>query len=211
MATKTNADTAYEFILERIITAEMAPGSVIEERELMTLCDLGRTPVREALKRLQVEQFINVSPRRGMFVAPISYTDINRIYEVRHELEAFNMRLATERITPPQLEELERHIQCYQTAGDLSIHEQIVLDRQFHFLTFEASHNHWLIADLKRYYYMSQRIWFYAFKSLDSNWIGLQDHLGIVKAIEEKDAQQAEVRIRRHLENFQKHIKDYLF
>ena len=69
MATKTNADTAYEFILERIITAEMAPGSVIEERELMTLCDLGRTPVREALKRLQVEQFINVSPRRGMFVA----------------------------------------------------------------------------------------------------------------------------------------------
>lgn len=207
----TNAEKAYEFILERIITAEMAPGSVIEEPELMEMCALGRTPVREALKRLEVERFVTVSPRRGMFVTPISYADINRIYEVRQELEALNIRLATERITTTQLEALEIHVEHSQAANNCSIQEQIFLDRQFHFLTFEASHNPWLNADLKRYYYMSQRIWYYAYKSLDSNWVGLKDHLGILQAVKEKNADQAEINIRKHLENFQKHIKEYLF
>ena len=211
MKTITNAEKAYEFILERIITAEMAPGSVIEEPELMEMCALGRTPVREALKRLEVERFITVRPRRGMFVTPISYADINRIYEVRQELEALNMRLATERTTKTQLEDLESHVALCQKANDCSVQEQINLDRQFHFLTFEASHNLWLIADLKRYYYMSQRLWYYAYKSLDSNWVGLKDHVGILEALKEKNADQAELKIRKHLENFQKHIKEYLF
>lgn len=211
MKTVTNAEKAYEFILEQIITAEMAPGSVIEEPELMEMCNLGRTPVREALKRLEVERFVTVRPRRGMFVTPISYADINRIYEVRQELEALNLRLATERITKTQLDNLESHVAHCQNANNCSVQEQILLDRQFHFLTFEASHNTWLIADLKRYYYMSQRLWYYAYKSLDSNWVGLKDHVGILRALKEKNADQAELKIRKHLENFQKHIKEYLF
>jgi len=207
----TNAEKAYQFILEKIITAEMEPGSVIEERVLMRDSSLGRTPVREALKRLQVEKFVTVSPRRGMFVAPITYSDINRIYEVRLELEAFNMNLAVRRITDEQMEMIEDHVQSCLQAVDCSIQEQIVLDRQFHFLTYEASHNSWLAEDLKRYYYMSQRIWFYGYTSLEAIWIGLQDHPQIFTALQERDAEKVELRIREHIENFQKHIKEYLF
>jgi DNA-binding GntR family transcriptional regulator len=211
MMAKTNADKAYELILEKIITAEMAPSSVIEERQLMNDFEFGRTPVREALKRLQVEKFVTVSPRRGMFVAPISITDINRIYEIRLVLEAFNLRLVTERITPSELKALEEHIQRCQHVGNCDVQEQIALDRHFHFLTYEASQNHWLDADLRRYYYMSQRIWFYAYTSLDVNWIGLQDHPRILSALKEKDADKAAAEIRNHIVNFQMHIKDHLF
>ena len=211
MMTRTNAEKAYEFILEKIITVELAPSSVIEERKLMKDFGLGRTPVREALKRLQVEKFVTVSPRRGMFVAPITYSDINRIYEVRLELEAFCMRLASERITDPELETIEEHVNVCKAAEGKSIEEQIALDRQFHFLTYEGCHNSWLIADLKRYYYMSQRIWFYGYTSLEAIWIGLQDHPHILRALRERDADEVERRIREHIKNFQAVIEEYLF
>lgn len=209
--TKTNAEIAYEFILEKIITVELEPGSVIEERKLMKEFDFGRTPVREALKRLQVEKFITVSPRRGMFVAPITYTDINRIYEVRVELEAFGIRLSAERITDQQITEIEEHLDLYKDTSNYSIQEQISIDRNFHFLTYEATHNSLLITDLKHYYNMSQRIWFYGYESIDPSWIGLDDHIGIVNALKQKDPDEADKRIRYHIKNFQNHIRDYLF
>ena len=207
----TNADKAYQFILEKIVTAEMAPGSVIEERVLMEDIGLGRTPIREALKRLQVERFVVVRPRRGMFVAPITYSDINRVYEVRIEIEAFNMRLASKRITDERIELIAEHILKCAESENCSVEEHISLDRQFHFMTYEACHNQWLIADLKRYYYMSQRIWFYGYNSLDINWIGLSDHPQILEALKERNQEEAEKRIRSHIKNFQKVIKEYLF
>ena len=209
--TKTNAEKAYEFILEKIITVELEPSAVVEERKLMDECDLGRTPVREALKRLQAESYINVSPRRGIFVAPITYTDINRIYEVRVELEALGIRLAIERITTLQIRALEAHLDLYHEVSKWSIKEQISIDRQFHNLIYDATHNRLLIDDLKRYYNMSQRIWFYGCDSIDSNWIGLADHKDIVKALKKKNADTAEKGIRKHIKNFQEHIEDYLF
>jgi DNA-binding GntR family transcriptional regulator len=208
---KTNAEKAYEFILEKIITVELEPGSVIEERRLMEDCVFGRTPVREALKRLQAEKYITVSPRRGMFVAPITYTDINRVYEIRVEIEALGIRLAAERITEPQIAAIETHLDLCRDTSSCSIQEQISVDRKFHFLTYEATHNILLIADLRRYYNMSQRIWFFGYDSIDSAWIGLEDHVGITEALKQRDADAAEKRIRNHIKNFQKHIKDYLF
>lgn len=211
MMAVTNADKAYQFILEKIVTAEMAPGSVIEERVLMEEIGLGRTPIREALKRLQAERFVVVRSRRGMFVAPITYSDINRIYEVRIEIEAFNMRLASNRITDERIGMIKDHILFCAESENGSVETQISLDRKFHFLTYEACHNQWLIADLKRYYYMSQRIWFYGYNSLDINWIGLNDHPKILEALTQRNSEKAEKRIRSHIKNFQEVIKEYLF
>ncbi|MEJ2756957.1 MAG: GntR family transcriptional regulator [Anaerolineales bacterium] len=209
--TKTNAEKAYEFILEKIITVELEPGSVIEEQKLMKECNFGRTPVREALKRLQAEKYITVSPRRGMFVAPITYTDINRIYEIRVEMEAFGIRLSAERITGQQIATIQAYLDDYQDTSNYIVQEQISIDRKFHFLTYEATHNILLIADLKRYYNMSQRIWFFGYDSIDSSWIGLNDHQDILNALKQKNPDKAEKRIRNHIKNFQKHIQDYLF
>jgi DNA-binding GntR family transcriptional regulator len=125
-------------------------------------------------------------------------------------LEGFNLRLGANRITKAQLSALEDHIQQLPSLEDGTIEEKIVYDRHFHFLTYETCHNEWLKADLRRYYYMSQRIWYYGYTSLDANWIGLEDHQTIVKALRENDAEKAESQIRVHIENFQSHIKDYL-
>ncbi len=206
----TDADKAYHLILDKIIKAEMEPGSLIQEPGLMDELGLGRTPIREALKRLQVEQFVTVSPRRGMFVTPIAIRDINHIYEVRMELEALVIRLAVGRATPDQLDQFELLVDEKQLKNLETPYEIMDLDRRFHFLSYEASQNQYLQADLKRYYFMSQRIWYYGLATMKPIEIGIQEHIEIVSAIKDGDENRAEAAIRKHIVNFQKNIKEHL-
>ena len=206
----TDADRAYALILDKIIKAEMEPGSLIQEPVLMDALGLGRTPIREALKRLQVEHFVTVSPRRGSFVTPIAIRDINHIYEVRMELEALVIRLAVERASPEQITQLQALVDEDNLAHLQTPNEIMDLDREFHFLSYEASQNQFLMADLKRYYFMSQRIWFYGLSTMKPIEIGIQEHVDIVAAIRGGNSQVAEDAIKKHISNFQKNIKDYL-
>ncbi len=99
------ADQAYYAIREWIVTLDLAPGSVVNERELMGRLGLGRTPVREALRDLAREQLVDVFPRRGMFVSGVDVGDIAGLSEVRLVLETEAARLAAERSNDADLEE----------------------------------------------------------------------------------------------------------
>ena len=99
------ADQAYYAIREWIVTLDLAPGSVVNERELMGRLGLGRTPVREALRDLAREQLVDVFPRRGMFVSGVDVGDIAGLSEVRLVLETEAARLAAERRNETDLEE----------------------------------------------------------------------------------------------------------
>ena len=91
------SDRAYYAIRELIVTLELPPGSVVSERELMERLELGRTPVREALRDLAREQLVEVYPRRGIFVSGVDVGDIAGLSEVRRVLEGQAARLAAER------------------------------------------------------------------------------------------------------------------
>ncbi len=157
----TDAQRAYSQIRERIITTVMKPGSVIEEAELMAELGLGRTPIREALKLLEAERLVVVSPRRGMFVADVTLTDLRQIEEIRLELDTLCVRLAVQRMTSTQLEEMRRLVaELEQVAGQYSQADLLNLDRRFHALLREASHNRLLEAECKMLYNLSLRIWY---------------------------------------------------
>ena len=91
------SDRAYYAIRELIVTLELAPGSVVSERELMERLGVGRTPVREALRDLARERLVDVFPRRGIFVSGVDVGDIAGLSEVRLVLEGKAARLAAER------------------------------------------------------------------------------------------------------------------
>lgn len=207
----TNAELAYQEILAKIIKSELAPGSVVNESHLMKALNLGRTPVREALKRLQVEKFVVVIPRRGMFIAPITYTDINRIYEVRVELEVIGIRFAADRRTYAQLDAIDKFLSEHKILRLSAIEPLIELDRQFHFMLYDMVHNSLLTGDLQRYYYMSQRIWYHIYDTLKPSFVGFADHPAIIDAIKQQNKGLAENRMRTHIMNFQNYIKEYLF
>src|SRR5690242_19543783 len=102
------ADRAYAELRDRLVTLRIAPGAPIDEDQLGEELQMGRTPVREAIKRLALENLVTVFPRRGTFASEINITDLAHISDVRSVLEAHAAERAAERITDAQREELQQ-------------------------------------------------------------------------------------------------------
>ena len=206
----TNAEKAYTQIKGKIITAEMPPGSVINEAQLMEEFALGRTPIREAIKQLQTENLVMVTPRKGMFVADIAVTDLLQIFEVRVELESFATKLAAERITEQEISELQKLAKAYQEV-DLSDKDALIkLDGEFHALLANATHNKFLIKEIEHYYNLSLRIWYIALNYAKPDDIDVDAHIEILEAIQARDAVKAGLRMKKHIQDFHKTIKQYI-
>jgi DNA-binding GntR family transcriptional regulator len=206
----TDAEIAYTKIKNQIITTKLLPGSVINEADLMEEFDLGRTPIREAIKQLQMENLVNITPRKGMYVADIAVTDLLQIFEVRVELESFATRLATQRIAEPELSNLQELAEAYQDA-DLTDKDALIhLDGEFHSLLAKATHNKFLIKELEYYYNLSLRIWYVALSYAMPEDIDVEAHLKILQSIEGRDAETAAQRMKKHIQDFHKTIKQYI-
>ena len=100
------ADRAYRELRDRLVTLRIAPGAPIDEDLIGRELEMGRTPVREAIKRLALENLVTVFPRRGTFASDINITDLAHISDVRAQLEGHAAYRAAERITDAQREEL---------------------------------------------------------------------------------------------------------
>jgi DNA-binding GntR family transcriptional regulator len=207
---RTHAEQAYTQIKGKIITAEMPPGSVINEAQLMEEFALGRTPIREAIKQLQMENLVMVTPRKGMFVADIAVTDLPQIFEVRVELESFATRLAAERISEREILELEKLAKAFQET-ELSNKEALLeLDSAFHSLLAKATHNKFLIKEIEYYYNLSLRIWHIALNYAKPEDIDVDAHIEILQAIRARDAEKAALRMKEHIQDFHRTIKQYI-
>jgi DNA-binding GntR family transcriptional regulator len=203
----TDYQIAYEQIKEKVITIELPPGSVIDEASLMKELGLGRTPIREAVNRLQSENLVVITPRRGMYVTDVQITDLVQIHEVRIETEANCARLAAQRLNANQLQELRDLVQEEQKIEQYDIHDLIRLDRQFHWLIAKAANNKFLLRDWEYYYNLSLRIWYLVLSYLEPTDLGVSDHVGILKAFESVDVELADWHMRNHIENFYQTIK----
>ncbi|MCD6424650.1 MAG: GntR family transcriptional regulator [Anaerolineales bacterium] len=207
---QTNAELAYQEIKKRIIRTELSPGAVINESDLMDELGFGRTPIREALKRLQPDDLVVVKPRRGIFVAQLAITDLTQIVEVRVELESLAVRLTCERITEDQLARLEKLANQYEKFKGTSKEEMIELDGKFHNLVREATNNRFLISNLEYYYNLSLRIWYLALPQTTVDDIDIKAHCDIYQAIAVGNKDLATEHITRHIQDFHKTIKNYL-
>lgn len=206
----TDADKAYQEIKQKIVTTEMRPGAVIREADLMQDLHLGRTPIREALKRLQSENLVIASPRRGMFVADIAITDLTQIYEMRVELESLCARLAAQRINVEQVKKMQCLAEEYGKTDQEDNERLLALDGHFHALLAEAANNKFLRDELEHLHNLSMRIWHLALAFTRPEDIDVDAHLDILAAIEARDHLLAEERMRQHIEKFHQTIRQYL-
>ena len=206
----TDAEKAYTQIKGKIITAKMSPGSVINEAQLMEEFALGRTPIREAIKQLQMENLVTVTPRKGMYVTDIAVTDLSQIFEVRVELESFATILAAQRITEHEVIELQKLAEKYRSADTVDKDFLINLDSEFHSLIAKATHNKFLIKEIEYYYNLSLRIWYIALNYAKPEDIDVGAHIQIIEAIQARDAKKAGQRMKKHIQDFHKTIKQYI-
>jgi len=151
---------AYRKIKEKIIALDLPPASVIDEASLAAELNLGLTPVRQALRRLAFENLVVILPRRGTLVAELNLSDLHKIFEMRLELETLAARLAAERATLAQIEELEQLSREALAHGQSADNHQLLqLDHRMHVLLAQAAHNEFLEETLEWLYGHVLRLW----------------------------------------------------
>jgi DNA-binding GntR family transcriptional regulator len=193
------ADQAYHAIRGLIVSLELAPGAVIDERQLVERLAIGRTPVREALRRLAQERLVEVYPRRGMFVTGVDVRELARLSEVREVLEPEAARLAAERATDADRRELGALLVELDTAGG----ELMALDERIHRAVYRAAHNDLLEATLEQYYVLALRIWSMALDRAHDLGEAVEEHRALLEAIRSGDAERAADTMRAHVRNFE--------
>ena len=201
------SDKAYQLIRHKIITLELPPLSPIDEQALMEDLQLGRTPIREALQRLASEGLVLLAPRRGMFVADIGITDLQKIFEMRMILEGFCARLAAERATPGQLAEMEAVIQDLAQVPTGDGRALMTIDERFHELIYEAADNEFLTDTLRRLHALSHRIWHLVLDRIGSVRPAMEQHISITAALKAGEGAEAEKLLQQHVSEFQQQIK----
>ncbi|HYI18880.1 MAG TPA: GntR family transcriptional regulator [Solirubrobacteraceae bacterium] len=201
------ADHAYQELRHRIVTLKLRPGTALREDQLMAELGIGRTPLREAVKRLSHESLVAIQPRRGTFVSDVDAADIVHITEVRAELEGFAAALASRRMQPAGRQRAEAMLREIEELG--RGHDQDALmqaDERIHHFVWEESGNPYLVTTLERYYALSLRVWYVVLDRVPGLGHAVHDQSHLLEALLARDASRAQRIMREHVQAFQREI-----
>jgi DNA-binding GntR family transcriptional regulator len=205
------SDEAYFRIRDLIVSLELPPGTIVNERDLMERLALGRTPVREALRALAQERLVEVYPRRGIFVSSVNVRDLASLSEVRALLESHAAALAAERATADERHEAAELIaELEQVAGERDQRKLIDLDQRVHRHVYRCTHNPFLEETLNGYYVLTLRIWFLALDRVARLDEAVREHTELMEAIRAGDPARAEQAMRSHVLGFEQAIRQVL-
>ncbi|MFJ9543454.1 GntR family transcriptional regulator [Streptomyces sp. NPDC101225] len=203
------AERAYRAVRDRLVMLEIRPGAPINEDQLAQSLGVGRTPLREALKRLQSERLITTYPRRGTFATEVNITDLAHISEVRQELEPLAAARAARRATAADRAALTSLRQQLESASALrdDATELLHLDLQVHRSIYAATHNPYLDDTLVRYDNLATRIWCLFIDRLPDMAGHIGEHGPLIEAIVGGDADRAADLARGHVEGFERAVR----
>jgi DNA-binding GntR family transcriptional regulator len=144
---------AYMILKNLIIDGKLKPGEFLNEVELSKNMGVSRTPLREALGKLEHDNFITVFPGKGCFVKQITLKDINNLYDLREELESFSIKLASENIihNKTAIDTLRNFIKEFENnvnSAEIDPKTQFYLNKDFHKFIAESSMNQYLVQML---------------------------------------------------------------
>jgi DNA-binding GntR family transcriptional regulator len=197
---------AYRAIKDLIVSLELPPAALLDERGLAERLGVGLTPVRQALRRLEWESLVVILPRRGTLVADLNDSDLGRIYELRSVLEPQAAELAAERGTAEQRAALAgviaaMHAELARPTPDRRV--LIGLDRDLHRQIWAMAGNEMLEQTLEWLFSHVLRRWNVSIDRNESLGSVMQMHDEIADAIVAGDAQRARAAMTRHVAGFQ--------
>lgn len=195
----TKADMAYRALRRAIVVGEIRANERLDEAQLMTRYAIGRTPTREALKRLAMEQFVVWPPRNAPFVRGLGLHELHRLYESRLLLEVPAARLAADRVSLGQLSDIDdicAQLDEAAVAGD--VYEAIEFDHSLHMAITRGADNRLLAEAVGNLNCGSLRLWYVAHQQLGLAQVSA-DHRRIVDALHDRDAEAAARAAREHI------------
>ena len=209
------AERAYQLLIRKITRLELAPGTVLVEKDLMAELEIGRTPIREALQRIAKEGLIQHLPNRGMLVSDLGASDVQSIYEFRSLIQGAAVRLAAIRASDEDkrnLKALDNMLK--QATNEFDIDSFVALDLRFYEAIGLASKNIYLQETLPRIFNLHLRLWFYI-SSKTGIWHPVaRSHndmtSGVVAAIQSGFPDKAEEIMTSHITSRHQEIKALL-
>lgn len=199
------AERAYRAIRDQLVMLDIRPGAPINEDQLAQSIGVGRTPVREALKRLQYERLITTYPRRGTFATDVNITDLGHISEVRQELEPLAAAQAAHRATATDRATLTALRQELARGSDAT--EFMRLDLRLHRAVYATTHNPFLADTLVRYDNLATRIWCLFIDRLSDMAGHVGEHGPLIEAIVTGEADTAARLAREHVDGFERAVR----
>ena len=209
---KLKSEIFYKQIKEMIIKNELEAGFPLSERKLCEILDASRTPVREALKRLASERFVDMTPEYGVFVSKISYENITEIYDIREMLEALSVRIITLSNDERKIKFIAKITEEFRAAMEKKDYDRAnVLDIKFHGYLINECENKRLKEMLIPIFDHTRRIT--RLTKYNDEWahLSLSKHLEIVEKIKSGDVKAAEEAMREHIrESKQNQLKRWI-
>ncbi|MEV6899532.1 GntR family transcriptional regulator [Amycolatopsis sp. NPDC051372] len=201
------AEQAYLFIRDRLVMLDIKPGDPINEDWLGSTLGMGRTPVREALKRLETEHLVVAYPRRGTFATDVNIADLAHISEVRRTLEPMATAAAAERASDADRAGLTVLREQLDAANPADNTELLRTDLELHRAIYGCVHNPFLEDTLIHYDNLATRIWCVFLPRLRGMAGHVNEHLPLLTAIIEGDAKKAADLTLDHVTGFEQAIR----
>ena len=200
-------DVVFKTLRQAIVTGEFAPGERLMEISLAKRLGVSRTPVREAIRKLELEGLVTMIPRKGAQVAKITEKSLREVLEVRSVLEEFAASLACERIDASGIREMkDLHRQFIQAVESDDIKQIVDCDEKFHDAIFRAAKNERLlsiIAGLREQFYRYRMEYI---RDMEDYTLLIEEHDRLQSAIFRHDREEAKQMMKTHILNQQEKV-----
>lgn len=196
-------------IREDILSGVYHENEELKENSIGIELGVSRTPVREALRQLELEGLVTMIPNKGAYVTGITSKDIHDIYMIRSYLEGLCAKWACEHITEAQIEALDEVLYLTEFHASRNHHDQMVeLDNKFHELIYQASGSKILYHVLSDFHHYVERVRKITLAVPSRATKSSQEHAAILDAIKKRDGELAEVLAHEHIINTIKNLSE---
>lgn len=194
-------DVVYETLRQKILKGELKPGDRLIEVELSSALGVSRTPVREAIQKLEQEGLVTMAPRRGARIANISEKNVRDVLEIRKNLECFAVCLAIERITPQEKVRLREAEEAFaKVSRTQQLRDIASCDEAFHEVIYQATKNEKLVLLISNLREQMYRFRFEYIKDESKRESLRREHHEITQAIMHGDEEKARDALSIHIE-----------
>jgi len=208
---KAPHEKIFEVIRDRIVYMEYAPGKPLPEKDLCEEFRVSRTPVREAVKKLEEMKLVSVIPRFGTYIAPVDINEIRSAFEVKIKLEGLAGEVAAKRITHDKLDEMKSLIEEADVLLKDGGHRHLIeIDIRFHEIIYQAAQNPILQEILENLHSRCARLWGSSLSSVIPIPEIIRQLKEIYSALENREPETAGRLMEQHVRYFIDHIKSQL-
>lgn len=204
-------DVVFNTLRNAILKGELAPGERLMEMHLAEQLGVSRTPIREAIRKLELEGLVVMTPRKGAVVASITEEDLRDVLEVRKVLEQLAVELACVNITEEEMAKLKGAMEEFRKAIHVNDAVDIASkDEKFHDIIYHATRNNRLIQILNN---LREQMYRYRFEYVKDEKVRndlIEEHIKIISALENKDIEDGKAAIKQHIIHQEKSILENL-